>query len=481
MRFIYIVACSATLAAAFRVHQSVEGQANESGSVDGEWGDPCKQVMYPARYVYQRLEEAKGKDVVYKSKYLPIEVGGKRVIFPKGGGEFEVDTSSVMVGAGVRYRISTNMDAADPDGAAAEDGDVVSGSEVTGWLKVEHKIASYVAQPVTALKVSKGENQVKLEVYPGQSWEADLRAEGRKNREKASIAWSLMPENGASLSIDFAKDVKYIKRVWNRPEKMKEFDTHVFDPEPATMEIHYKDGGVDSLYGGVHYDDATMQASVYQGSFHQFNSGVSATWKKKEKLNPKEKDLKDVRSACLKQSWCVGFQYNPNTQPSMVYFLDSWGSGPVGAHSSETSDMFQEETLLSEWVSYKYNEGTSDGVLLNPRLALTKYWSWVNKKKSDVMQKSVDFKMTDPDHIVNRDNLHDSVQGDGRIARAITKAGEKLIAKSEVRRENMVKTWAYREFNFVASEDLFEHLKCADSVKRCGSDILVPKGDECPL
>lgn len=475
-----IFACCADVAFSRRIQEARALETDSDGTeveADGEgFVDPCKLTYSPGRWAFQSLEKDPA-GTAFKSKYLPMTAGGSQVIFEQGGGKYKIDTSAVQQGAGIRYRVDTDKEAADPIGQAVEDGDIVSGTETTDeegqqrWLKVEIKQEAYKARGVAALMLTRSKENNVLEVYPKRQWKAELPGRQPKERSKTELNWSLSPDSGDKVVVDFEKDISFVKRVWNRPEGMDHFDTHDFDPEPATVELHYKNGKVDSFHGGVHYDPKMMKESVLVGSFQKFDAGVQGTWKKKDKMANNDKHLMKTRQACLKQQWCVGFQFDTTASPAMVYYLDSWdGQKSKGGKPMENAD-------LSQWEAYKYYEGNSDGVLLNPKLTLGKYSAWVNKKKASIMQKEANFTQTDPDHFVDRANCRDSIQGDNVIAQAITK-----VEPPPLNRAEMVKVWAYREFKMLGSESLYATLKCSDSMKTCGEkkDIMVHKNQECP-
>jgi len=490
-----LFACSATIGIAHRVEESLGrlvAEEETEAELDSEYWLNCKALPFPGHFQFSRLEQA-GEDTL--SKYLPITARGMPVIFQQADGDWKIDTAAVQKGAGLRYR-SDKDGTMDPQGQAEEDGAVVSGKQLGEWLQVDSIIPSYAAKGVLALELT---DDAKLEAHAGSLWRYELLGKTKKARAKADLTWELEGVKMVDESIDL-NNIKFVKRVWNRPAEHDELTKkHTFDPEPATVEIHYDNGNMDSLYGGVYYNHEIMKLSMLQSSFEKFDSGVAGSVKKKESMSPK-KDPNDpkepdpltkVKDKCIGWEWCVGFTYNPALPArTTVYYLSSWGDGPVGKSSAQTSTVFNEKknpTELKSWVSYKYAPTDSEGVVLNPLLNLGKYWEKINGMQDGIMAKKVNFSRTMPLHPVDGANLHDFTMGTGEISVAISEAGEKLPAPERVSetdhrvpRENWVKTMGYRMYMMIGSEALYAQLKCV-GMKACGDgDLMVPKAKKCP-
>lgn len=158
---------------------------------------------------------------------------------------------------------------------------------------------------IAAVKLELTKTSALMFAYPAHHWRAELEEPYKK--DDSQMRWMPISEGTQSPAA--------VVDLFQERNQVRYFCRKAIDDAPELLEIHYNDGTVDTLQGGVYYNEPSVKAAILTSSYKQHNTGVGASAEngKFEKASGEdfEKIAKVALNKCINRKKCMGFQYNP--------------------------------------------------------------------------------------------------------------------------------------------------------------------------
>jgi len=331
---------------------------------------------------------------------------------------------------------------------------------------------------LSAVKLELTKKSAYMTAYPDHHWRAELETPFKK--DDSNLVWLPVLDEDALPNQPVKPAV--VINLFEDGSEVLYFARKVVADAPAQLEIHYTDGSMDTLQGGVYYDEKTVKSAILMNSYTKYNTGVGGSPEAGKFEEAKGDDFEKIAQTALKtcqgKKKCMGFQYNPAQKvceetcsrnkcksacsSTLIHYLETPANpsregmfGPTKCPSEKRTCRGFVPTPLTQWTSTMYTPVNSEGLELKPKRAFGKPRT----------------------HMMSRETVGDSMTGNGKLAQS-SEDLESVMYKAKL-------VDGYRKTKMIASERLWNDLQSL-SWKKCETvspkthEIMTPADKPCP-